>query len=354
MTTESQEKNDSSERIFSPNTSQIPNVIFDYWMGILSPSEFKVLMCICRKTFGWHKDSDRISRAQIVKMTGLSRDNVRKSLSMLEEIGLIKKFEQFNSQGDNDPNLYEIHVHDEKKPGVGLEKAQGWALEKPRGGLKLSPTKETNTKETNTKYICTSEEPEVKKNTPLLSDVVKKKTKTSPFRTASLVERAADHEDYALFVEHFQSMLVGVSDQSHQELVAQYGETTVKKAYDAFASWKISKAECDPKALKVHTDTNRIKTWVIKKILENPNASLVGGYKRTGKLAIEADKRVESVEDRPKVWTEHELETKISHKFLKRIFGIKDEDLNEEDQQTLAYVRKKGYDKTFNIEEVVE
>ena len=54
---------------YIPNTSAIPNVLFDYWMEKLSPAEFKVLLCIARKTYGWHKDNDLISIKQIEKMT---------------------------------------------------------------------------------------------------------------------------------------------------------------------------------------------------------------------------------------------------------------------------------------------
>lgn len=186
-----------------------------------------------------------------------------------------------------------------------------------------------------------------------LSDVVKDKSSKPSIKTNCVPERAshiANHEEFKL---KFKVNLIGTSDEQHRILVEKHGEAIISKAYEELAQWKLSKAECEPKAITKHTDYHRLTKWVIPEVIKNPNPT-AGSYKRTGKLAIEADKRVESVEDRPKVWTEHELETKISHKFLKRIFGIKDEDLNEEDQQTLAYVRKKGYDKTFNIEEVVK
>jgi len=79
----------SSPKTLECNYTQIPNTFFDYWMAVLSPGEFKILMCIARKTFGWRKGTDAISLSQIVKMTGLSRRGVVKSLSVLESRNLI-------------------------------------------------------------------------------------------------------------------------------------------------------------------------------------------------------------------------------------------------------------------------
>ena len=96
---------------YIPNTSSIPNILFDYWMLHLTPAEFKVLMCIARKTYGWRKDFDRISITQIEKMTGLSRKGITKNLDALIEHGLITKIKSKTSDGDDAPNQYEVNVH---------------------------------------------------------------------------------------------------------------------------------------------------------------------------------------------------------------------------------------------------
>lgn len=59
-----------------PNFTQIPNEILDR-MHEMTPAEFKVLVAICRKTFGWHKERDIISLTQLEEMTGLSRTAVQ-------------------------------------------------------------------------------------------------------------------------------------------------------------------------------------------------------------------------------------------------------------------------------------
>jgi phage replication O-like protein O len=96
---------------YIPNTSAIPNVLFDYWMNLLSPAEFKVLMCVARKTYGWHKNNDLISIKQIEKMTGLHRSGIIKNVDALVERGLLNKVKSKTTNGDDAPNRYEINVY---------------------------------------------------------------------------------------------------------------------------------------------------------------------------------------------------------------------------------------------------
>jgi phage replication O-like protein O len=97
--------------IESPNFTQIPNVIFDYWLQVLTPAEFKVLLCICRKTFGWHKIKDKISLTQIEKLTGLCRSSIVKNVEKLIEYDLVIKHKSKDEfDGSDAPNQYEIHV----------------------------------------------------------------------------------------------------------------------------------------------------------------------------------------------------------------------------------------------------
>lgn len=101
----------STNAITAPNYTQIPNIVFDYWMAVLSPAEFKVLLCICRKTFGWKKDYDRISLKQLEKMTGLSRKGITQNLDSLIAHGLVTKVKSKTTDGDDAPNQYEINVN---------------------------------------------------------------------------------------------------------------------------------------------------------------------------------------------------------------------------------------------------
>jgi phage replication O-like protein O len=72
--------------IKAPNYTQIPNVFFDEYMKNLSGSEYKIMCAIARKTFGWHKEYDRISYSQISEITGISsKETINKALKILLE-----------------------------------------------------------------------------------------------------------------------------------------------------------------------------------------------------------------------------------------------------------------------------
>lgn len=53
--------------------------------------EYKVLLAILRKTYGWDKDSDRIPGSQIVKLTGIKKSNVSRTIKGLIKKGVITK-----------------------------------------------------------------------------------------------------------------------------------------------------------------------------------------------------------------------------------------------------------------------
>ena len=62
----------------------IANEILERLYAIpLSGSEYKIILCILRKTYGWRKKSDRISLSQLVTETKLSRKQVCESINKL-------------------------------------------------------------------------------------------------------------------------------------------------------------------------------------------------------------------------------------------------------------------------------
>ena len=67
----------------------IPHTMFDWLAKELTPVEFVVYACICRKTWGFGKDSDRIAVSQLVQMSGVSRRSVQNALKRLFVLGLI-------------------------------------------------------------------------------------------------------------------------------------------------------------------------------------------------------------------------------------------------------------------------
>ena len=75
----------------------------------LSAYEWRVLMIVLRKTYGWQKKTDRISLSQIAKATGIQRPHVVRAKKTLidkkllierqGEIGPNKNYEQWQSPG---------------------------------------------------------------------------------------------------------------------------------------------------------------------------------------------------------------------------------------------------------------
>lgn len=72
----------------TPGHTQVPNWLFDL-SHLLTPAEFKVAMDIARQTYGWHRETDDSSAAQIAERTNLRRPTVANILQRFAELGLI-------------------------------------------------------------------------------------------------------------------------------------------------------------------------------------------------------------------------------------------------------------------------
>lgn len=69
-----------------------PNHIIDEKLPDIDGSSFKILMLIVRKTIGFQKTVDKIALSQFEKHTGLSKNTVIKSLKLLVDKQIIKKY----------------------------------------------------------------------------------------------------------------------------------------------------------------------------------------------------------------------------------------------------------------------
>lgn len=79
------------------NITQVPNVIFDTYLPLLSESELKVLLVVIRQTLGWidrrsgkRKLRDRISISQFITKTGLSKRIISIAIQKLSLRGLLE------------------------------------------------------------------------------------------------------------------------------------------------------------------------------------------------------------------------------------------------------------------------
>lgn len=79
---------------FIPNSFMVANAFVDEAMNKISDASVKIYLLIIRKTRGWTKESDALSLRQLESLSRKSRPTVIKSLTELEEVGLIKKHHQ--------------------------------------------------------------------------------------------------------------------------------------------------------------------------------------------------------------------------------------------------------------------
>ena len=99
-----------------PNSTQIPNIILDLLVPLIPEAEGKCIMYICRRTFGFHKEEDRISFSQFIKGikdkngkildrgTGLVRDSVNTAIKNL------LKAEAISVSRTTKGNIYRINL----------------------------------------------------------------------------------------------------------------------------------------------------------------------------------------------------------------------------------------------------
>lgn len=93
-----------------PNTTPVPNILFDVHLNALHLAELKVLLVIIRQTLGWkdrrallgRKEIDWISNVQLQSKTGSSRRAISTAIESLVSKKLI---EVFDDRGNllNDP-----------------------------------------------------------------------------------------------------------------------------------------------------------------------------------------------------------------------------------------------------------
>jgi phage replication O-like protein O len=115
-----------------PTTTPVPDEVFDVLMPQLSGAELKVLLYICRRTFGFKKDSDTISLHQIAQGiktrdgrvldggTGLCKRHVQRALKVLEKKNIITVTRTVDEAGLNTVNTYSLNMHD-MESGIGTK-----------------------------------------------------------------------------------------------------------------------------------------------------------------------------------------------------------------------------------------
>jgi phage replication O-like protein O len=135
-------------RALLPNSTQIPDVILDFWLSELSGAELKVVFYIARRTYGFGKESDNISLTQICSGitkrdgtvldtgTGLSRSSVARAVKTLEEQGIIlRKLNLSETSNEHEESTYSLNLNWQPNRGSG----GGSRESDERGGEEVVP-----------------------------------------------------------------------------------------------------------------------------------------------------------------------------------------------------------------------
>jgi hypothetical protein len=101
-----------------PESTPVPNFVFDQIMPLVPHAEFKVLLVLVRKTIGWQKESDFVSLSQIMKLAGVSRDVAIAGTRLYVEIGLVRQ----TRSGYRGTNCFEILDYDKQDVISRLER----------------------------------------------------------------------------------------------------------------------------------------------------------------------------------------------------------------------------------------
>ncbi len=110
----------------SPNTTPVPDDVFDVIAPELTEAELRVLLYVVRRTFGFNRERDAISLSQMVdgittrdgrvldRGTGMSRRGVMGGCAGLIEKGIITVEKRLAEQGDNEINIYSLRFREEQ------------------------------------------------------------------------------------------------------------------------------------------------------------------------------------------------------------------------------------------------
>jgi hypothetical protein len=106
----------------SPNTTPIPDQLFDELLPVLGGAELKVLLYICRRTFGFKKESDNISLNQMLRGivrkdgtkldagVGLSKPTLLRALKSLVAKQIVIAERRESAKKGNEATNYRLNV----------------------------------------------------------------------------------------------------------------------------------------------------------------------------------------------------------------------------------------------------
>lgn len=136
--------NPQKENGYTPIANEILERLVN---ACLLGAEYSILLFILRKTYGYHKKSDRISLTQFEKATGLSRPTVVKTLKNLVNRNMLKVFIQDGNKGYSFQKNHEEWVVKAYLLVKGKWETSKGVLTKTSKGVLTHKRKKDNTKD---------------------------------------------------------------------------------------------------------------------------------------------------------------------------------------------------------------
>lgn len=252
-------------KLAPPNYFQTPNDLVDHWLPLLGEAELKVLLLIIRKTFGWHKDRDRISLSQMEKYTGMTRAACCKAINLLIQKGIILK--EIEGILGTEKVYYSLIIQGETTsiPEIPPQYPENTPPSIPR-----IPTKETLPKD------------------------IYPKEKYKYSLPASVPCSSSVKEEKQAFKDN-----VFLTQKQHDELIAKHNAAFVEKCYECLSLYKHSKG------IDYKSDYHAILKWVIEAIKNDSKPSKSIKIEKSDQDTPEQRKAQGGVRINSKMWAHY-------------------------------------------------
>ena len=160
-----------------PNSTQLPNILLDKVIPLIPEAEARCLLYICRRTFGFQKDSDRISFSQFISGIKDRRGNVLDYGAALARASVAKGLKNLKDSGaisirrTTKGNYYQINLHMDVEKVVQL-------VNQFNGHTKSgSATRPISVQQVNTQNLGKKEKPSIRDPVSNLSTELRELTK---------------------------------------------------------------------------------------------------------------------------------------------------------------------------------
>ena len=282
-----------------PRYTQIPDIVFDELAHILTGAEYKLLMYILRRTFGFKKDSDAISYSQmldgIIKRDGTRLDHgagiksdrtLTKALRRLEELNIIYAKRQESKEKGLETTVY--------YPNMGGLPPTAKIAVPPTAKIAVPPTAKIavtrnslNNKQTETRNRTTNRNGEFVKNG---EQTGKKEVANAPVVVVSLLKKQGIGEN----------QIQGIIEKSNDKVAAREDSPTLENYVREKITFRDFEIENNPQNIKNKT------AWLIC-ALTNDYAKPFG-FKTEAEIAAEKQKQAQKLADAERQKREYEEE----------------------------------------------